>query len=55
VLARAGRVVIAALGASKAPVMRDALHGTGADTPVAALLRAAPSSLVLLDREAALS
>ena len=54
VLARAARVVVAALGASKAPAMRGALRGTGGGTPVAALLRAAPSSLVLLDRDAGL-
>ena len=55
VLARAGLVVVAALGASKAAAMRGALHASGVTTPVAELLRAAPSSLVLLDREAGLS
>ena len=53
VLARAGFVVVAALGASKAAVMRGALHGSGVNTPVAELLRSA-SSLVLLDRDAGL-
>jgi 6-phosphogluconolactonase len=54
VLARAGLVVIAALGASKAAAMRGALHGSGVNTPVAELLRSASSSLVLLDRDAGL-
>lgn len=52
VLARADRVIVAAFGASKAAVVRDALDNRNAATPVAELLRAAPSSLVLLDREA---
>ena len=55
VLARAGLVVVAALGASKAAAMRAALHGSGVNTPVAELLRSASSSLVLLDRDAGLS
>jgi 6-phosphogluconolactonase len=55
VLARAGLVVVAALGASKAAAMRAALHDTGAKTPAAELLRSASSSLVLLDRDAGLS
>lgn len=54
ILARAGLVVVAALGASKAAAMRGALHGSGVITPVAELLRSASSSLVLLDREAGL-
>ena len=54
VIASAVQVIVIALGAAKAPVMRAALDGSG-DTPVAELLRRAPSSLVLLDREAALS
>jgi 6-phosphogluconolactonase len=54
VLARAGLVVVAALGASKAAAMRGALHDTGVNTPVAELLRSASSSLVLLDRDAGL-
>jgi 6-phosphogluconolactonase len=53
VLATAGLVIVAALGESKADVMRMALHETDATTPVAELLRRAPSSLVLLDRAAA--
>jgi 6-phosphogluconolactonase len=53
VLATAGLVIVAALGESKADVMRAALHGIDATTPVAELLRHAPSSLVLLDRAAA--
>jgi 6-phosphogluconolactonase len=55
VLARAGRIVVAALGASKAAAMRSALHEADAGTPIAELLRSAPSSLVLLDRAAGLS
>ena len=54
VIASAGLVMVIALGAAKAPVMRAALDGSG-DTPVAELLRRAPSSLVLLDRDAAVS
>lgn len=55
VLANAGLVVVAALGASKAAVMRGALDRSGAATPAAELLRRASSSLVLLDRDAGLS
>jgi 6-phosphogluconolactonase len=55
VLARAGSVVVAAFGASKAAVMQGALHDSSAVTPIAELLRSAPSSLVLLDRAAGLS
>ena len=55
VLADAGFVIIAALGASKAGAMRGALRQVNAATPVAELLRRASSSLVLLDREAGLS
>ena len=55
VLSRARLVVVGAFGASKATVMREALGDPSASTPVAALLSAAPSSLVLLDREAGLS
>lgn len=54
VLAGAGMVIVIALGATKAPVMRDAIEHNGR-TPIAELLRRAPSSLVLLDRAAALS
>ena len=52
VLADAARVVVAAFGASKAAVMREALDNRSAALPIAALLRSAPSSLVLLDRDA---
>jgi 6-phosphogluconolactonase len=55
VLANAGLVIVAAFGASKAEAMRGALDQSNAATPVAELLRRAPSSLVLLDREAGLS
>ena len=54
VIANAGLVLVIALGAEKAPVMRSALDGSGT-TPVAELLRRAASSAVLLDRAAALS
>lgn len=54
VIASAGQVIVIALGAAKAPVMRAAIDGSG-ETPVAELLRRRTSSLVLLDREAALS
>lgn len=54
VLADAAIVVVAAFGAAKAEVMRDAF-GASDRTPVAKLLRDARSSLVLLDREAGLS
>ena len=55
VLARAGLVVVTALGASKAAAMHGALHGRGVKTPVAELLCSASASLVLLDRAAGLS
>lgn len=55
VLAGASLVVVAALGASKAAVMRGALDHSDAATPVAELLRRASSPLVLLDRDAGLS
>jgi 6-phosphogluconolactonase len=53
ILASAGLVIVAALGESKAGVMRAALHESDTATPVAELLRRAPSSLVMLDRPAA--
>lgn len=55
VLARAGSLVVAAFGASKAAAMQGALHDASAVTPIAELLRSASSSLVLLDRAAGLS
>jgi 6-phosphogluconolactonase len=55
VLANAGLLIVAAFGASKAEAMRGALHASDVTTPVARLLRNAPSSLVLLDRAAGLS
>jgi 6-phosphogluconolactonase len=55
VLASAGLLIVAAFGASKAAVMREALRTNGAATPIAELLRRARSPLVLLDREAGLS
>ncbi len=56
VLANASLVIVAAFGASKAEAMRGALSlsTTDATTPVARLLRTAPSSVVLLDRAAGL-
>ncbi len=54
VLANAGRVIIAALGPSKAAVVRDALELNDRATPLAALLGRSPAPLVLLDREAAI-
>ena len=54
VIADAAEVIVIALGAAKASVMRAALDGRG-ETPVSELLRCRTSSLVLLDREAALS
>ena len=53
VLAHSSLVIVAAFGASKADALRGAIHGSGSATPVAELLRRAPASLVLLDREAA--
>ena len=49
VIASAGRIIIAAFGPAKARIIHDALHDGGSATPVAALLRSAPSSIVLLD------
>jgi 6-phosphogluconolactonase len=54
VLSSAGLVIVIALGVAKATVMRTALDESGS-TPIAELLRRAPASLVLLDRDAALS
>ena len=55
VLTNAAFVIVAALGESKASVMRDALENRGGTTPIAELLRRAPAALVLLDRAAGLS
>jgi 6-phosphogluconolactonase len=52
VLAGAERVVIAAVGRSKASAVRDALQARP-ETPLASLLNRARSSLLLLDRGAA--
>ncbi|MSO56974.1 MAG: 6-phosphogluconolactonase [Acidobacteria bacterium] len=52
VLSGAERVVIAALGQSKAAAVRDGLQLQGV-TPLAELMRRSRSSLVLLDRQAA--
>jgi len=46
-------IVIAAFGASKAPVIRDALENPGSRLPVALAARVARHALFLLDEEAA--
>ena len=53
VLCGAARVIVSALGRSKAAPVREALEDGDCDTPVAELLRSAPSALLLLDHEAA--
>ena len=53
VLARAGRVVVAAAGQAKADVVRESLKNAASDLPLARVLRRAGRSLVLLDPEAA--
>jgi 6-phosphogluconolactonase len=55
VLANAALVIVAAFGTSKSEAIRAALQRPEAATPIAELLRRAPSSLVLLDRDAGLS
>ena len=52
VLADAGLLVVAAVGASKAEAIKAALEGAGSTTPLARLLRSSADSLVLLDSEA---
>lgn len=52
-LEAAGLVVVVALGAAKAPVMREALADVPADRPVARVLRGARRAVVLLDPDAA--
>jgi 6-phosphogluconolactonase len=54
VLSSASRVVVAAFGRSKAEAVRHAFEERGS-TPIAELMRRAPSVLVLVDREAGLS
>ena len=49
----ARRVIVAAFGASKAGVVRDALRQSGVDTPVAELSAVGRRPQVLLDRDAA--
>lgn len=53
VLTNAGCVIVAAIGASKAALVRDALEQEGCATPLAELVHRSPSALMLLDREAA--
>jgi 6-phosphogluconolactonase len=55
VLSSARQVIIAALGASKARAIGEALNQHDCTTPVAALLRHAPASLVLLDPRSAMN
>ena len=52
-LAAARLVVVAAFGAAKAPVMREALREPSSRLPVALVLRRAQAALVLLDPAAA--
>ena len=52
VLTAARRVVVAAFGRSKAEVMREALANPDSALPVAMVIRRAPRTLVLLDRDA---
>jgi 6-phosphogluconolactonase len=52
-LAAARLVVVAAFGAAKAPVMREALRDPASRLPVALVLRRAQAALVLLDPAAA--
>jgi 6-phosphogluconolactonase len=54
VLAGASRVIVAAFGSSKAAAIERAFDA-GSTTPLAELLRRAPSVLVLIDRQAGLS
>ena len=53
VLTDAARVIVAAVGESKAAAVRDALEQDDCATPLAELLRRSSSMLVLLDRGAA--
>jgi 6-phosphogluconolactonase len=53
VLVAAELVVVAALGASKAAVVRDALEDKESPLPLALVVRQARRTLILLDREAA--
>jgi 6-phosphogluconolactonase len=52
-LEAAGLVVVVALGAAKAPVMREVLGEAHAELPVARVLRRARRAVVLLDPDAA--
>jgi 6-phosphogluconolactonase len=49
VLGDAGRIIVAGFGPSKSQVIHEAVHGGGAQMPVAKLLSRAASSIVLLD------
>ena len=53
VLSDAGRVVVVALGRTKAAAVRDSLELADGSTPLADLVRRAQSTLMLLDHEAA--
>jgi 6-phosphogluconolactonase len=53
VLSNVERIIVMALGSSKARAVSEALKGTTSETPVRELLRRARSPLLLLDRDAA--
>ena len=53
VLATADRIIVVALGRSKAAAVRDAVEQDDPVTPVAELLHRSKAALLLLDREAA--
>jgi 6-phosphogluconolactonase len=52
-LTSAGRVIVMALGTSKAAVMQEALTSEDSMLPISLVLRRAQQSLVLLDEDAA--
>jgi 6-phosphogluconolactonase len=52
ILANAERVIVMALGSSKAAVMREALEQENSQLPVSLVLRRASRPVVLLDEEA---
>ena len=53
ILARAGRLIVMALGESKADVMGEAIHRADSSLPVSLVLRQSERALVLLDQDAA--
>jgi 6-phosphogluconolactonase len=52
ILTNAERVIVMAMGKSKAPIIREALTSENSKLPVAFVLRRAASALVLLDEDA---